>query len=192
MNNNSSLKDYITALIIDDIESYFTQREDDDNYAYQLNPYMKFEMEGIHMNIYIHQKKNNKYFYDLSAKHFWYIDEETNEQEDIDFFTSSDFDTILDLFDNLTYVKKNYTFYEKMLCPPKQKEKLQKLKKSLSFFPTDNECSICYDITEQSTICNHPICLHCREKCILLQKNNCPICRNANLHVYPRSLLFSL
>jgi hypothetical protein len=186
MNNNSSDINYITTLIIEDIESYFNKREDNNNYAYRLNKYMNFEMEGIQMNIYIHRKKNNKYYYDLSAKNFKYMNEE------IDLFTSSHFDTILDLFENLTYVKMNYTFYEKMLCSPKQKEKLQKLKKSLSFFTTENECSICYVLTEQQTICNHPICLHCREKCILLQIYNCPICRNPNLKVYPRDLLFTL
>jgi len=190
MNNiNSSGIDFIITLLIEDIESYFKKPQE---YAYQLNKYANMEIERIPINIYIHKKKNNKYYYDLSAKNFWYIREETNQKEDIDLFRSSEFDTILDLLENIIYVKMNYTFYEKMLCSPKQKEKLQKLKKSLSLFPTNNKCSICYDLTEQTTICNHSICLHCREKCIQLQKYNCPICRSPNLKVYPRNLLFTL
>ena len=176
--------DYITPFLIEEIESYFKKRDDDDYDGYQLNQYTDFEIEQIQMIVYIHKRKNKKYYYDLTAKNFWYINE-IHDKEEIDFFKSSEFDTIFDLLENLTYVKQNYVFYEKMLCSPKQKEKLQKLKKTLSFLSKKNECSICYEITNQFTICSHPICLHCRDKCITLQNKNCPICRFSNLNIYP-------
>jgi hypothetical protein len=93
---------------------------------------------------------------------------------------------------NITYVKMNYTFYEQILCSPKQKEKIHKLKKSLSFFPKENECSICYESTQQKTTCEHLICLYCREKCIQLQNYNCPICRLPKLRIIPQYNLFTL
>jgi hypothetical protein len=179
--------DYIITLLVEEIESYFKNREKDDDDGYQLNQHTNVEIEQIQMIIYIHKKReNNKYSYDLSAKNFYYINE-IHDKEEIDFFKSSEFDTIFDLFENLTYVKQNYVVYDKKLCSPKQKKKLQKLKRSLSFFSKENEheCSICYEPTNQVTICSHPICLHCRDKCILFQKNKCPICRFPNLNIYP-------
>lgn len=185
---NYSDIDNIMKLLIEDIETYFVV-----NYTcgYLLNQYIDFELDQIQMNIYIHQNRNNKkYYYDLSAKNFWYKDE-----EEVDLFTSRDFHTVLELLENLKDVIMNYTFFDNILCSPKQKEKLRKLKKTLSFFPKEeNECSICYEPTKQVTICNHPICLHCRETCIRLQHDNCPICRKRRtLSIYPKpNLLFIL
>ena len=187
--------DYIITLLVEDIESYFEKQMENENISgYQLNNYTNFEIEQIQMIIYIHKHmKTNTYSYDLTAKNFWYInDDETDIKEEIDFFKSSHFDSILDLLQNITYVKMNYTFYEKILCSPKQKEKILKLKKSLSFFPNDNVCSVCYEPTQQKTICNHSICLQCREKCIQLQKYNCPICRSPKLTLIPEDILFTL
>jgi hypothetical protein len=191
--------DYIITLLVEDIESYFEKQMENENISgYQLNNYTNFEIEQIQMIIYIHKHmKTNTYSYDLTAKNFWYINDETDINDEtglneIDFFKSSHFDSILDLLENITYVKMNYTFYEKILCSPKQKKKIIKLKKSLSFFPNDNICSVCYEPTQQKTICNHSICLQCRERCIQLQKYNCHICRSPKLTMIPEDILFTL
>lgn len=185
---NYSDIDNIMKLLIEDIETYFVV---DYTCGYLLNKYIDFELDQIQMNIYIHQNRNNKkYYYDLSAKNFWYEDD-----EEVDLFTSRDFHTVLELLENLKDVIMNYTFFDNILCSPKQKEKLRKLKKTLSFFPKEeNECSICYEPTKQVTTCNHPICLHCRETCVRLQNDNCPICRKIRtLSIYPKpNLLFIL
>lgn len=185
--------DFIITLLVEDIESYFKKQiEKDIISGYELNKHTNFEIEQIQMIIYIHKNmENNTYYYDLTAKNFLQINDKIGLEE-IDFFKSSHFDSILDLLKNITYVKMNYTFYEKMLCSPNQKEKIRKLKKSLSFFPNDNKCSVCYEPTQQTTICKHSICLHCREKCIQLQKYNCPICRSWKLNIYPEDTLFVL
>lgn len=183
--------DFITTLLVEDIESHFNKWYYGNDF-YLLNKNMSYEIEDIHMRIYIHKiKTDNKYYYNLMAKHFWH-NKETCER--VDLFKSNCFDTILELFENLKYVKMNYTFYDNILCSPSQKQKLIKLKKSLFFFPKkEYECSICYEPTKQLTICNHPICLRCRSKCILSHKENCPICRNPNLSIYPRpDLIFTL
>ena len=185
MNNYSG----IMTFLIEDIESCFKKEYG----GCKLNRHMDFEIEQIQMNIFIYQKRHNsKYYYNLSSKNFKYIANKNDTSEPINFFRSSYFDTILDLIENILYVKTNYTFHEKMLCSPKQKEKILKLKKSLSLFPKNNECSVCYETTQQSTMCNHAICLHCRDKCIQLRQYNCPICRKENLTIYPRTYLFTL
>lgn len=59
----------IMTLLVEDIESYLNSNEH--KYGYLLNQYINFELDGIHMNIYIHKyKSNNKYYYDLTAKNF--------------------------------------------------------------------------------------------------------------------------
>jgi len=181
--------DFITALLVEDIESYLKNYG---NYGYLLNKSMNYEIEEIQMRVYIHKiKTDNIYYYNLCATNFWH---DENKRINVVLFESNSFDTVLELLENLKDVKMNYTFYDNKLCSPEQKEKLRKLKKSLSFFPKkEKECSICYEPTKQVTICNHPVCLHCREKCILSQKKNCPICRSTKLDMYPRpDLLFTL
>ena len=184
--------EFITALLVKDIESYLKQYY---SIGYLLNTYMNFEIEEIQMNVYIHKRNSNeKYYYNLTARNFWHNDEGEYPDNDVVLFKSNYFDTVLELLENLKDVKMNYTFYDNQLCSPEQKEKLRKLKKTLSFFPKkEKECSICYEPTKQVTICNHPVCLHCREKCILSQKKECPICRSTKLDIYPRpDYLFTL
>lgn len=175
--------DNITTLLIKDIESFFENDEDD---YYELNTHMIFEIDRIQINIHI-CKQFKKYYYKLYAKNFWYHIPNPSKGNNIELFQSSKFYTVLELLEHFKDVKMNYTFLDNILCSSKQKEKIIKLKKTLSFFPdhNDNECSICYEPTKQVTVCNHPICLHCRESCILLQNNNCPICRGTKLYWYP-------
>ena len=185
---NYSDIDTIMINLVEDIEIYF-QSEDYDG-GYFLNKCMDFEIDQIQINIYIHQhqkEKHKKYYYDLSAKNFKYpFSNDENYDDEIDLFKSKNFDTVLELFENLKNVIMNYTFFDNILCSPKDQKKLRKLKKSLSFFSIEEkECSICYEPTKQVTQCNHPICLHCRETCIRLQKENCPICRGTKLTIYP-------
>lgn len=42
---------------------------------------------------------------------------------------------------------------------------------------TINECSVCYENTQNNTICNHPLCLRCETHLIKNNKHKCPICR---------------
>jgi len=39
-------------------------------------------------------------------------------------------------------------------------------------------CCVCNENTLDTTLCNHYICFHCREQCILTNNTNCPVCRN--------------
>jgi hypothetical protein len=176
--------DNITTLLIKDIESFFENDKDD---YYELNTHMIFEIDHIQMDITI-LKDLKKYYYKLYAKNFWYHAPNPSQGNFVCLFQSCKFYTVLELLEHFKDVKMNYTFLDNILCSPKQKEKIIKLKKTLSFFPkdhNDNECSICYEPTKLVTVCNHPICLHCRESCILLQKKNCPICRGTKLYCYP-------
>ena len=184
-----TITEFIITFLLEDMESHFNEYT---YYGYLLNKNMSYEIEDIDMSVFIHKiKTDNKYYYKLFAKNIWY---DKGKCCRVDLFTSNYFDTILELFENLKFVKTNYTFYDNILCSPSQQKKILKLKNSLSFFPKkENECSVCYGPTKQLTICNHPICLPCRSKCIQSQIDNCPICKSTKLSIYPRpDLLFTL
>jgi hypothetical protein len=187
---NYSDIDIITTLLIEDIECFF---EKEKGYYYQLNEQMDFEIDRIHMDINI-GKINTKFFYKLSAKNFWYYEPYVSNSNSVTLFESGYFHTVLEILEHIKDVKENYHFFDNILCSSKQKGKLIKLKRSLAFFPQkeEKECSICYEPTKQVTLCNHPICLQCRESCILLQKKNCPICRGSKLYFYPYDPRFVL
>jgi len=64
-----------------------------------------------------------------------------------------------------------------------------KLENCVLPYGENEQCSVCYENTTDTTICNHAICLNCREKCILQQQLNCPICRNENImHLYNNTM----
>ena len=44
-----------------------------------------------------------------------------------------------------------------------------------------DKCCICYNNTNENTLCNHTVCIHCREKMISNNKLECPICRKSNI-----------
>lgn len=47
---------------------------------------------------------------------------------------------------------------------------------------TDKQtCCVCYEKTMDTTICDHYLCMKCREICIRKEKPNCPMCRNPGI-----------
>ena len=51
-------------------------------------------------------------------------------------------------------------------------------------YENNTQCSICFEYTNETTICNHYICLICRENMISTSQFNCPLCRNENIIQY--------
>ena len=42
-------------------------------------------------------------------------------------------------------------------------------------------CCVCLENTTDTTTCNHFICFKCRDKCIIQQRKDCPMCRQSNV-----------
>lgn len=79
-------------------------------------------------------------------------------------------------------VYSNYKFFDGALM---NKNEINKriCENKLFDHPFDS-CCICYNNTNEITLCKHPICIICREKMIISNKNQCPICRRANVLKY--------
>jgi len=56
-----------------------------------------------------------------------------------------------------------------------------KLEEVVIPYSQEQVCCVCNENTMDITLCNHYICLHCREQCILSDNTNCPVCRNEEI-----------
>jgi hypothetical protein len=91
----------------------------------------------------------------------------------------------------LKFIPKLTTKYKILNGDLESPENYEELKLEECILPySDNEvCSVCFDHTTDTTICDHYICLKCRDQCILKKHLDCPICRNANvLPLYNNSM----
>ena len=61
---------------------------------------------------------------------------------------------------------------------------LSKLEESIIPYSEDEKCCVCFENTSDITLCNHSICLTCRETSIINSHLDCPICRNSNILRY--------
>jgi len=174
-----------------EIESYLQEYPDD---TYDLTRYTLFEIDGIQSDIFIGKEGSDSYYYHFIAKNIEYeemkeYNEDDEENEDTDFILieKNDFDTVLEVLHHIEKVKSTYTFLDFYLLSPKNKE-IAKLHRSFLPLPPDKLCSVCYEPTIEYTMCRHPICLKCREKCITNKRKMCPVCRSTQLQIYPSEL----
>ena len=48
-------------------------------------------------------------------------------------------------------------------------------------YKEEEVCCVCLENTTDTTTCNHFICFKCRDKCIIQQRKDCPMCRQSNV-----------
>lgn len=83
----------------------------------------------------------------------------------------------------IEYIEKvvsTYKVYNGDLVCPTDFE-LLKLEEKFIPYEENQKCCVCLENTQETTICEHYICLHCREKCIASKKLDCPICRKSDV-----------
>jgi len=73
-----------------------------------------------------------------------------------------------------------YKIYGGDLCPPAVYE-MFKLEEVVLPYNEDQKCCVCFENTTDTTVCDHYICLGCRDICILKNKPDCPMCRKQNI-----------
>ena len=62
-----------------------------------------------------------------------------------------------------------------------QNYKEMRLEEAILPYSPNEVCCVCLENTTDTTTCDHYICLSCRDKCIIKQKPDCPICRRTNV-----------
>jgi hypothetical protein len=164
-----------------------------DNTIIKITHHTFVILDDVWVDIFVGKEKNKYSYYITNCKltPSNKIDDEDDSDNDIKFLEKEDFPTLVKLLTDLEEVKKTYRFIEHKLVSPSEYEfaKNQRI-----FFPisSDKSCPICYDSTIEYTTCNHPICFKCRMKCVLSEKNACPLCRETNLSIFPQTLTYIL
>ena len=172
------------------IETYLDKNPENE---YCLSRYTLFEIDGIQSDVYIGQEAGSSYFYNFVAKNIEYVEDDDSNNDHIDNDTyfllieKHDFDTVVDVLEHIEKVRDTYTFLDFYLLSPEKKEAARNHR---TFFPLppDKICSVCYEPTLEYSTCKHPICLKCREKCIVNDRKMCPVCRSSQLRYYPTEL----
>jgi len=91
--------------------------------------------------------------------------------------------SIMNALECIQKVTTKYKILNGDLESPENYEEL-KLEECILPYNESEKCSICFENTTDTTLCDHFICFNCREKCILKNQPNCPICRNENILKY--------
>ena len=172
------------------IETYLEEKPEETTYC--LSRYTLFEIDGIQADVYI-GKEADTYYYNFVAKNIEYVEDDESNNDHIDNDTDflliekNDFDTVVDVLEHIEKVRDTYTFLDFYLLSPEKKETARYHR---SFLPIsqDKICSVCYEPTLEYSTCKHPICLKCREKCIVNERKMCPVCRSSQLRYYPTEL----
>jgi len=89
------------------------------------------------------------------------------------------YNTIKQALQKAKEIKAEYRIYDGELVSTKS-YKMLKLEEQIIPYTEDECCVVCYENTSDITECKHPICLGCREKCILQEQTDCPVCRSSN------------
>jgi len=77
-------------------------------------------------------------------------------------------------------VVSTYKIVDGDLLSPKN-YKMAVLESKIVPYMEEQTCSVCYEKTLDTTICNHYICFHCRETCVRKEKMDCPVCRRTGI-----------
>ena len=168
------------------IEKYLNDNRDD---SYNLTKYTLYVIDEIECELFIyldHHETLCNYYYKILSKNIEYELGESLER-DLLIYESACFTSIYSLLENIKKVETTYKLLDYYLLSP---EKMLEAKLQRAFIPihSDKVCSVCYEHTIEYTVCKHPICLKCRDKCIIQGKTRCPICRGSNLNIYPNTL----
>ena len=158
---------------------------------YILNQYGSIEIDGIPIEILIFGSKNYKYMYNIIVNNIKYNDtvkyyEDDEDDDKVIISVSEKYDTVKELLQNLVNVIQTYSFIDCFLLSPSSKKRVFLQRSFLfSFSSKYLSCCVCKNPTIEYTICKHPICLHCRYKCLSVDNNVCPVCRDGDLQIYP-------
>jgi len=170
------------------IETFLNKEPDETTYC--LSRYTLFEIDGVQADVYIGEE-SGMYFYNLIAKNMQYVLDDSTDEDDTDtdfsLLEKENFDTVLDVLEHIEKVRDTYTFLDFYLLSPEDKE-AARLHRTMFPLHKDKICCVCYEPTLEYTTCKHPICLKCREKCIVNDRKLCPVCRSSQLRFYPTEL----
>lgn len=83
----------------------------------------------------------------------------------------------------VTEVAATYKIYNGNFVHPIDYD-LLKLEEKFIPYESHQECCVCTELTQETTLCNHYLCFHCRDACLIQEQVNCPLCRKEKVVKY--------
>lgn len=83
----------------------------------------------------------------------------------------------------VTEVSATYKIYNGDLVHPLDYDLLRFEEKFIPY-ESHQECCVCTEPTQETTLCNHYLCFHCRDACLIKEQVNCPLCRKEKVVKY--------
>lgn len=90
------------------------------------------------------------------------------------------YSSIKDAILTVELVSKQFRIYNGDLVSP-QDYKMARMEEVFLPYNESQVCCVCYENTLDTTICDHYLCLRCREVCLKKCIIDCPMCRNENV-----------
>lgn len=87
------------------------------------------------------------------------------------------YSSIKDAILTVELVSKCFRVYNGDLLSPND-YKIAKMEERFLPYNDSQICCVCYENTLDTTVCDHYLCLRCREVCLKKCVNDCPMCRN--------------
>lgn len=94
-----------------------------------------------------------------------------------------EYETLEKAIARIEQIKKDYKLYNGELVDA-DVYKLSKLEECIIPYSEDEKCCVCFEDTSDNTLCNHSICLTCRESSIINYHYDCPMCRKSKALYY--------
>uniref|UniRef100_A0A6C0B7C8 RING-type domain-containing protein n=1 Tax=viral metagenome TaxID=1070528 RepID=A0A6C0B7C8_9ZZZZ len=90
------------------------------------------------------------------------------------------YSTIRDAILTVEFVNKCFRIYNGDLMSPED-YKMAKMEEQFLPYNESQVCCICYENTLDTTLCDHYLCLRCREVCLNKCVTDCPMCRKQDI-----------
>lgn len=142
--------------------------------------FQEIKLNGISFLYEIYLKEK---IFVIKCKNIFVLFDRDNEYHGRYIVYHKNYDNLNDLLLHISTIPNQYKIYNGILL--KQDDiKHKNVEMRILNCENNTHCSICFEYTNETTICNHYICLKCRETMISKSQFNCPLCRNENIIQY--------
>lgn len=163
------------SMVCEDIESYSINNSIQYKHNIKEKP---LKIDGIYVFIYISILPEGTYDYSFETSNIILVKCKNKYRQSV-VFESKPFYNIRKLFEEMMHVIDTYVFTCYRFISPAEKVNYKIRDSNI-----EDCCSVCFETTYYHTLCNHPLCFKCREKCIEYNNLYCPICRQENVRLF--------
>ena len=154
-----------------------------ENKQYNGDNVYKFQEIKLYGITFLYEIYLKEKIFVIKCKNIFVLFDKDNEYYGRYILHHKKYDNLNDLLLHISTIPSQYKIYNGILLK-QQDINHKKIEMKILNCENNTHCSICFECTDETTICNHYICLKCRETMISKSQFNCPLCRNENIIQY--------